>query len=140
MAEAIGIAASVVGIVGFAGQILQGCQIVRGFLDDFKEAPAYVQDLRTILQVFQASLTTLISKLNNEGAGSEDLRLALEYSRKCLQRLQVIVENLQGVGSSRRASFAFVRLKSRILKEVDNLRTAMLLLNGAQMNQVGSVL
>jgi len=49
MAEAMGIAASVVGIVGFAGQVLQGCQIVRTFLDDFKDAPAYIDDLKAIL-------------------------------------------------------------------------------------------
>jgi hypothetical protein len=48
MAEAIGIAASVIGIVGFAGQVSQGCQIISTFLDDFKDAPAYIDDLKAI--------------------------------------------------------------------------------------------
>ena len=140
MAEGIGIAASVIGIVGFAGQVLQGCQCVRSFLDDLKEAPAYIEDLRTILQAFQVSLGTLISKLRDEETGGEDLRLALEYSTKCIRNLQTIVDNLQGVGSGRRASFAFVRWKSKITKEVENIRMAMALLNGTQMNQVGTSL
>lgn len=77
MAEAIGIAASVIGIAGFAGQVLQGCQIISTFLDDFKDAPAYIDDLKAILQAFQTSLTTLMSKYSDEAAGGEDLRLLL---------------------------------------------------------------
>ena len=140
MAEAIGIAASVVGIVGFAGQVLQGCQIARTFLGDFKDAPAYIDDLKAILHAFQASLTTLISKYSDEAPGGEDLRLALEYSGKCIQRLQAIIDNLQRVRPGHKVSFAFVRWKSKIMKEVENLKMAMALLNGAQMNQVGTAL
>ncbi|KAE9369879.1 hypothetical protein N431DRAFT_511773 [Stipitochalara longipes BDJ] len=140
MAEAIGIAASVIGIVGFAGQLLQGCQIVRSFLDDMKEAPAYVEDLRTILRAFQASLAAVVSKFNDEDTGGEDLRLALEYSGKCIRSLKVIVDNLQGANSVLKISFAVVRWKSKIIKEVENLKMAMALLNGAQMNQVGTAL
>jgi hypothetical protein len=140
MAEAIGIAASVVGIVGFAGQVLRGCQTIRTFLDDLEEAPAYIEDLRTILQAFQASLATFVSKGSDEETDGEDLRLALQYSDKCIQKLQSIADDLQGVGSGRRASFVFIRWKSKIMKEVENLRIAMALLNGAQMNQVGATL
>ncbi|PMD42107.1 hypothetical protein L207DRAFT_564508 [Hyaloscypha variabilis F] len=140
MAEAIGIAASVIGIVGFAGQVLQGCQIVRTFLDDFKDAPAYIDDLKAILQAFQTSLTTLMSKYSDEAPGGEDLRLALEYSGKCIQSLQAIIDKLQRVSPGPKLSFAIVRWKSKIIKEVENLKMAMALLNSAQMNQVGTAL
>jgi hypothetical protein len=140
MAEVFGIAASVVSLVGFAGQILQGCQIVRTFLDDVKEAPAYIEDLKTILQAFQASIATIISKLSDDDPGSDELRLALQYSGKCTQSLQEIVQNLQGATRGLRVSLAVVRWKGKIMKEVENLKTAMALLSGAQMNQVGTVL
>jgi hypothetical protein len=140
MAEAIGMAASVIGIVCCAVQVLQGCQIVRTFLDDFKDAPAYIDDLKAILQAFQTSLTTLMSKCSDEAPGGEDLRLALEHSGKCIQSLQAIIDKLQRVSPGPKLSFAVVRWKSKIIKEVENLKMAMALLNGAQMNQVGTAL
>jgi len=39
MAGHLGTIASVLGIIGFAGQIMQGCQIASAFFNQIKDAP-----------------------------------------------------------------------------------------------------
>jgi hypothetical protein len=52
MAEAVGLAASVAGLVGLAGQVLQGGIFIQKFFDDVRNAPAEVQDLKDELDLF----------------------------------------------------------------------------------------
>ena len=52
MAEAVGLAASVAGLVGLAGQVLQGGLFIQQFFEDIRDAPAKVLDLRDELELF----------------------------------------------------------------------------------------
>lgn len=52
MAEAVGLAASVAGLVGLAGQVLRGGLFIQQFFEDVRDAPAEVLDLRDELELF----------------------------------------------------------------------------------------
>jgi hypothetical protein len=52
MAEAIGLGASIAGLVGLAGQIVQGGLFIRKFFEDIRDAPAVVLDLTDELDLF----------------------------------------------------------------------------------------
>jgi hypothetical protein len=56
MAEPLGIAVSALGVIGFAGHILQGCQAVSAFLDQIKDAPDNFRCFRTEVRIFQSIL------------------------------------------------------------------------------------
>jgi hypothetical protein len=52
MAEAAGLAASIAGLVGLAGQVLQGGLFIKQFFEDVRDAPVEVLDLRDELELF----------------------------------------------------------------------------------------
>ncbi|KAE8443215.1 hypothetical protein EG329_002083 [Mollisiaceae sp. DMI_Dod_QoI] len=137
MAEAFTLGATVVSVVGFAGQVLQGCAVVRAFLDDLKDAPGYIEDLKSIIVVFEASLTSLKSTLSEDNASAE-LRPALEYSDKCIRDLEETIRKLRDEGPGWKRNLSAVRWKSKIVKQVENLKTARALLTGVQMNRANS--
>lgn len=43
MAEAVGLAASIAGLIGLAGQVLQGGLFIQQFFEDVRDAPAGVR-------------------------------------------------------------------------------------------------
>ncbi len=134
MAEAFALGGTVVSVVGFAGQVLQGCLTIRAFLDDLKDAPVYIENLKSILAIFEASLTNLKSTLSEDDA-SVELRPALEYSDKCIRDLEGTIRKLRDGGPCWKRNLSAVRWKSQIMKQVENMKTARALLTGVQMNR-----
>jgi hypothetical protein len=65
MAEAIGLAGSVAGLVGLAGQLLNGCRLVKGFLDDAKQAPDDIRDLHMEMGILAAEADKISTLLAN---------------------------------------------------------------------------
>ena len=55
MAEALGLAASVAGLVGLAGQLFNGCMFVKGFLDDAKNAPEDIRAIHKEIEILAAA-------------------------------------------------------------------------------------
>lgn len=53
MAEALGAAGSIAGLVGLAGQIAQGVLFLHGFFSDIKDAPEEIRDLRAELDQYR---------------------------------------------------------------------------------------
>jgi hypothetical protein len=51
MAEGLGVAASIAGIVAIAGQLVSGCLFVKTFLNDTKSAPDDIRALHTEIAV-----------------------------------------------------------------------------------------
>jgi hypothetical protein len=135
MAEAFALGATVASVVGFAGQVLQGCLAIRAFLDDLEDAPVYIEDLKSILAIFEASLTNLKSTVSEDNA-SVELRPALEYSDKCIRDLEGMIRKLRDGDPDWERNLSAVRWKSKIMKLVENLKTARALLTGVQMNRV----
>ena len=56
MAEVVGIVGSALGIVSFAGQILQGYQNIRTFLDSVTDASDDLRIFRTEVKIFLSLL------------------------------------------------------------------------------------
>ena len=134
MAEAFALGATVVSVIAFAGQVLQGCLAIRAFLDDLEDVPVYIEDLKSILAIFEASLINLKSTLSEENA-SVELGPALEYSDKCIRDLEGTIQKLRNGGPGWKKNLSAVRWKGKIVKQIENLKTARALLTGVQMNQ-----
>lgn len=58
IAEAFGVAAGVVGVFGFCGQILSGCQYLTQQFEQVKDAPEYIRELKTHLEDLAWTVTT----------------------------------------------------------------------------------
>ena len=65
MAEALGIAGSVAGLVGISGQILQGCQYVRTLIDDVRDASDDLQVLKTEIDLFERTMISFNKSLHD---------------------------------------------------------------------------
>ena len=53
MAEALGVAGSIVGLIGLAGQILQGCKYIGNLLDSIRDAPNDLRELQREAKIFE---------------------------------------------------------------------------------------
>jgi hypothetical protein len=135
-AEAIAFGASVVGFIGLAGQILQGCLFVQDFLEALEDAPADIEALQSEVLIFQTSLDKFQSTLNvvDDDAIGEDVRLALEYSKKAINDLRKVVSKLADRRHGCITNFSMVVRKVRISRHVKTLERAWMLLLCAQMN------
>jgi hypothetical protein len=63
MAEVIGIVGSALGIVSFAGQILQGCQNIRTILDSVNDASDDLRLFRSEVKIFLSLLESFRATL-----------------------------------------------------------------------------
>jgi D-mannonate dehydratase len=135
-AEAIAFGASVVGFIGLAGQILQGCLFVQDFLEALEDAPADIEALQSELVIFQTSIDKFQATLNvvDDDAIGEDVRLALEYSNKAINDLRKVVSKLADRRHGCITNFSMVVRKVRISRHVKTLERAWMLLLCAQMN------
>jgi hypothetical protein len=97
VAEVLGVAASVVGILTFVGQVSQGCQHVCMFLNDAKDAPKYIKcfggEVKLfywVLLSFQKALTELesVGKLADM---EDEVKLALGHSGEAMTKLKKLV-------------------------------------------------
>jgi hypothetical protein len=96
MAEVVGIVGSALGIVGFAGQILQGCQNIRTFLDSVNDASDDLRIFRTEVKMFLSLLEAFRATLeqvdwSGEAERWDMARLALDYSDEAVTSLQSLV-------------------------------------------------
>jgi hypothetical protein len=92
MAEAVGLAASVAGLVGLAGQVLQGGLFIQKFFDDVRNAPAEVQDLKDELDLF-----TFIAKDTKklfETARDDGVPVSFAAFEQTLERCGNIVKDI----------------------------------------------
>jgi len=108
MVEALGVAASVIAVVGLAGQVVQGCQTLRTLLGDFKNAPADIQHLMRELDAIHESAKVaeqLEKKLEPNFRGKLDPALRLCFDT--VEEIRTKIENTNGVlkdkGSGKRA-------------------------------------
>ena len=129
MAEVVGIVASALSIVGFAGQILQGCQNVRTFLDSVNDASDDLRLFRTDVKIFLSLLesfrTTLAQADWSVEAGRWDLaRLALDYSHEAVTGLQNLVNEYDRRKPSTWNDIRLVVRKSKFEKHLGRIEKA----------------
>jgi hypothetical protein len=101
---ALGVGASVVSFIGFAGQILQGCHYISNLFDDIKDAPetlsylgAEVKAFRIVLHGFQQALQS-VGQSTNIDAASEQVLTALKTSSATIQDLKSLLEKYSHSG------------------------------------------
>lgn len=85
MAEVSAIS-GVIGIVGFVGQITQGCAYLRNLIDDIRDAPKELQNLREELDIIEK----VINKLSNQNS-IETANPALQL---CLDTISTLNEEI----------------------------------------------
>jgi hypothetical protein len=141
MAEALGLAASAASFVGLAGQILQGCQNIRTFLDDVKDASSDLQNLSQEVIAFESGLTTfkqLLDRIERDGYDisytAEQVTQALNYSDQAVQGLQKLISKYKEGGLTlwRQVGVAF--RKDKLEKRSRSLEKAKLHLLITQVN------
>lgn len=92
MAEVVGLAASVAGLVGIIGQLGKGVLLVKGFLDDAKDAPDNIRSLSAeagLLSSAAQKTGRLLVMCQQDG-----LELDLEEEHKALKKYTNMVDNL----------------------------------------------
>jgi hypothetical protein len=92
MAEAVALAASIAGLVGLAGQVLQGSLFIQEFFEDMCDAPAEVLDLRDELELF----TFVASDTNKLLQTASQTYLSIDTSNftRTLERCDSLVKEI----------------------------------------------
>jgi hypothetical protein len=122
MTEAFGIAASALSVIGFAGQILQGCQSVVTFLDQIKDAPDDFRCFRTEVRIFQSLLKSYRDALYEvEDSNDHDLweqsMLVLAFSDEAVSGLQKLIKKYERITAPWRSiglAFQTVKLEKHL--------------------------
>jgi hypothetical protein len=138
MAEVFGAVAGAIGVVGVAGQLLEGIKSIRGFCKDMKSAPSFISDLSQELATFQSILDTIPFSL---GAATQYNDAALEMAiRQCIvivARLESMVRlsDLQGLPQDERRRRKQIRLAFNKKDFSDELSR----LHGAKLNLLAAI-
>lgn len=129
MAEVVGIVGSALSIVGFAGQILQGCQNIRTFLDSVNDASNDLRLFRTEVKIFQSLLEEFrvtLSEVDWSGEPErwELVRLALDYSDEAVTELQSLVNEYDSRKPGRWNDVRMVIRKGKFEKHLGRIEKA----------------
>jgi hypothetical protein len=116
MAEAIGFAASIIAVVGLAGQVIQGCQNIKALVGDFNSAPKDVQDLIRELNSIEesAKITDILRTKTIHREVDLQLEAALKQGLDAVQELRQHIVDADIVFQERghsRKSRSWQRLK-----------------------------
>jgi len=142
MAEAVGLAASVIGIIGLAGKISQGCQVAAQFWDDFRDSPKSVRQLQEELELLRQvamDLNVLGSDIQQSFVASATLACALKQCFEAMEPIsKLIAKHLAKIKGGRehkwwdQAKLAW--RQDRVAKCVVQIERAKLQLQGVQLN------
>ena len=88
MAEALGIAGSVVSFVGLASQIAQGVDYLYNFFNSMQNAPSDIKSLAAELKI----LGTILDEVNRDVVVSAALGAALQLCRDIIAELEGLVQ------------------------------------------------
>jgi membrane-associated HD superfamily phosphohydrolase len=143
MAEGLGLAASVIAVIGLAGQVVQGCQYIKGWVGDFRSAPKDVQDLMRELDTIQQS-ARILEQLEKKFDANIQAQLdpALQLCFDAVEEIRKKIEDADSTFKepiSRRRAKGWHRLKVVFGKQdlqtaVDKLSRAKATLGVAQSN------
>lgn len=98
MAEALGVAGSVVSIVGLAGQVAQGVNYLYTFFNDMQDSPSDIKSLSEELKL----VGDILTEVNRDGIDSAPLSAALQRCKEVICDLENLVQrtNLVSAQSS----------------------------------------
>jgi len=128
MAEPLSIVVSALGIISFAGQIVEGCSNICTFLDSIHDATDDLRLFRTEVKLFYALLEsyreTLAEIDEPYGERWQLARQALEYSYEAVTDIQKLV-NMDAVSSSSRWKHVLCVLRrEKFIKHLNRMERA----------------
>jgi hypothetical protein len=88
MAEALGVAGSVVSFIGLAGQIAQGVNYLYNFFDSVQDAPS---DIRLLVEELKA-LRDVLDEVDGDQIDSAPLQTALQRCKDVIRDLEGLVQ------------------------------------------------
>lgn len=135
MAEALGVAGSVISFVGFVGQLTQGVVFLCGFLSDIKDAPEDIENLNTVLRL----LSIILEDVQKHDEDSPALQTAVIYCESWVAKLKSLVQrytpNAGETGVKRVWSQLNVAFRSKKFKKyIEGLETAKSMILHAQVD------
>ena len=88
MAEALGVAGSVVSFIGLAGQVAQGVNYLYNFFDSVQDAPSDVRSLAGELKI----LSDILVDVHGDGDHTATLGAALQRCKEVVGDLESLVQ------------------------------------------------
>jgi hypothetical protein len=88
MAEALGIAGSVVSFVGLAGQVAQGVNYLYNFFNSIQDAPKDIKSLAAELKI----VGTILDEVNRDVVDSACLRAGFQHCKDIIADLDGLVQ------------------------------------------------
>ncbi|KAH1470084.1 hypothetical protein KXW35_000288 [Aspergillus fumigatus] len=134
MAESLGAAASIVGIVSLAGQICSGVQQLYAFVDSVKQAPSDFQNIKNDMLLIER----LVGRMAEDCTGlpeyldNDILKSSLELCLSRITRLLTIIQSLDP-SSQKNRPINFIKAtvkKARVaefVKELDSAKMTLML-------------
>lgn len=134
MAESLGAAASIVGIVSLAGQICSGVQQLYAFVDSVKQAPSDFQNIKNDMLLIER----LVGRMADDCTGlpeyldNDILKSSLELCLSRITRLLTIIQSLDPSSQKNRpinlikATVKKARV-AEFVKELDSAKMTLML-------------
>jgi len=128
MAESLGIVVSALGIISFAGQILDGCASICTFLDSIKDANDDLRLFRTEVKLFHSLLESYritLAEIDESSAERWQLaRLALDYSDEAVTEIKKLMRWDGCCKQSRWCAVVRVLRKEKFTKHLNRIERA----------------
>jgi hypothetical protein len=138
MAEALGIAGSVVSFVGLVGQVAQGVNYLYSFFNSMQDAPSDIKSLAAELKL----LGTILDEVNRDVADSAALRAALQLCKDIITELEGLVQKSNLTSKQSRVKRLWSQMSTAFRNEefrkyIERLERAKITLLHAKMTSHG---
>ncbi|KAK7430522.1 hypothetical protein QQZ08_003041 [Neonectria magnoliae] len=111
MAEALGVAASVISVVAFAGQLAQSSSFHFTFLRDIRNAP---KDVRALSDELRVVASMLIPIQQSPNAQDPDLGPALKHCDVTINNLSAMLQTMQPAGTPKKRQQLWRNIKTTL--------------------------
>ncbi|KAG4439937.1 hypothetical protein IFR05_004563 [Cadophora sp. M221] len=94
MAE-FGVAAGIVGVLGFTGQAIRGCIFLKSLIDQIKDAPAEIESVRTQLDLVVSTISNIERHQSEARRANIDVVDASPYIKHCHKAVSALERHIQ---------------------------------------------
>jgi hypothetical protein len=144
MAEALGVAGSLVGIASLAGQICSGVQQLYAFVDSVKHAPSDIQNIKNDILLIERVVRRMAEECTDlpEHLDIDILKSSFELCLSRVNRLLAIIQSLDTSSQTNRtiklikATVKKTRL-AEFAKELDSAKMTLMLVYQHHIQSVG---
>ncbi|GIJ92664.1 hypothetical protein Asppvi_001942 [Aspergillus pseudoviridinutans] len=144
MAEALGVAGSIVGIASLAGQICSGVQQLYAFVDSVKQGPSDFQNVKNDILLIERVVRRMAEDCTDlpEHLDVGLLKCSFELCLSRVNRLLTIIQSLD-TSSQKNRTIKFIKAtvtKTRVAefaKELDSAKMTLMLVYQHHMQKIG---